>query len=74
MFLIAAEKCEVSMIDAQHIMQYIDEYVTPIQLPTDEEIESTKGTGTHDFYNDGFEHGAKWMRDKIKGGQDNEII
>jgi len=39
MFLIAAEKCEVSMIDAKHIMQYIDEYVTPIELPSDEEIE-----------------------------------
>ena len=36
MFLIAAEKCEVSMIDAKHIMQYIDEYVTPIELPTDD--------------------------------------
>ena len=39
MFLIAAEKCEVSMIDARHIMKYIDEYVTPIELPSDEEIE-----------------------------------
>lgn len=35
MFLIAAEKCEVSMIDAKHIMKYIDEYVTPIELPSD---------------------------------------
>lgn len=33
-FLIAAEKCEVSMIDARHIMRYIDEYVTPIKLST----------------------------------------
>jgi hypothetical protein len=39
MFLIAAEKCEVSMIDAKHIMKYIDEYVTPIELPSDEEID-----------------------------------
>ena len=39
MFLIAAEKCEVSMIDAQHVMRYIDQYVTPIELPSDEEIE-----------------------------------
>ena len=29
MFLTAAEKCEVSMTDAKHIMQYIDEYVNP---------------------------------------------
>lgn len=35
MFLKAAEKCEVSMIDAKHIMKYIDEYVTPIELPSD---------------------------------------
>ena len=39
MFLIAAEKCEVSMIDAKHIMKYIDEYVTPIELPSDDELE-----------------------------------
>jgi hypothetical protein len=38
MFLIAAEKCEVSMIDAKHIMQYIDEYVTAIELPINEDI------------------------------------
>ena len=37
MFLKAAEKCEVSMIDAKHIMKYIDEYVTPIELPSDED-------------------------------------
>ncbi len=74
MFLIAAEKCEVSMIDAKHIMQYIDEYVTPIQLPTDEEIESnTYSDRQVDHWEHeqqiGFERGAKWMRDKIKGGQ-----
>ena len=38
MFLQAAKKCEVSMIDAEHIMKYIDEYTTPIELPSDEEI------------------------------------
>ena len=47
--------------------------LTPIELPSDEEIENNA-------YNDrrvdnweheqqiGFERGAKWMRDKIKGG------
>ena len=40
MFLIAAEKCEVSMIDAKHIMQYIDEYVTPIILEAMEEYKN----------------------------------
>lgn len=69
MFLIAAEKCEVSMIDARHIMQYIDEYVTPIQLPTDEEIEEISKYEI--LYNNSKKSwwldGAKWMRDKIKG-------
>ena len=27
-------------LDAKRIMKYIDEYVTPIELPSDEEIES----------------------------------
>ena len=61
------------MIDAKHIMQYIDEYVTPIQLPTDEEIKQ-EANSYHglESYNTTFVQGAKWMRDKIKGGQDNE--
>ena len=82
MFLIAAEKCEVSMIDAKHIMQYIDEYVTPIQLPTDEEIyELAKeqypismekfGNEMMDgniYFRSIFIQGVEWMRDKIQGG------
>lgn len=80
MFLIAAEKCEVSMIDARHIMQYIDEYVTPIELPTDEEIKEiafryNESQVVLDYinsspYND-FIDGAKWMRDKIGGQNEN---
>jgi hypothetical protein len=71
MFLKAAEKCEVSMIDAKHIMKYIDEYVTAIELPSDEEIEIASPyvpRDAHDYYHgdkDGFIDGAKWMRDKI---------
>jgi hypothetical protein len=45
--------------------------LTPIELPTDEEIE----VKAQSSYNDpashlilGFVKGAKWMRDKIKGG------
>lgn len=74
MFLIAAEKCEVSMIDAKHIMQYIDEYVTPIQLPTDEEIYQQAKNKERlfvdwDMYEtSAFVMGAQWMRDKIQGG------
>ena len=78
MFLTAAEKCEVSMIDANHIMRYIDEYVTPIELPSDEEV--TKYLNTFPYtkhlddgqYNDGQIVGAElaiqWMRNKIQGG------
>ena len=64
MFLIAAEKCEVSMIDAKHIMKYIDEYVTPIELPSDEEIDK-KFEPRITMYELGYRDGAKWMRDKI---------
>lgn len=76
MFLIAAEKCEVSMIDAKHIMQYIDEYVTPIELPTDEEIEEYLKTFPYTKhlddgqYNDGKIAGAElaidWVKKQIK--------
>ena len=70
MFLTAAEKCEVSMIDAKHIMQYIDEYVTSIELPTDEEIYNKakcieKNIKILPFDIASFQYGAKWMRDKI---------
>lgn len=37
--------------------------LTPIELPSDEEIEET-----FTFYPQMIE-GAKWMRDKIKGGK-----
>lgn len=76
MFLIAAEKCEVSMIDAEHIMKYIDEYVTPIQLPTDEEIEKYINSFPYTKhlddgqYNDGVmvgaELGIEWYREQLK--------
>ena len=67
MFLIAAEKCEVSIIDAKHILQYIDQYVTPIELPTDEEIHKQATNYSNLYYE--FRAGAEWMRDKIKGGE-----
>ena len=68
MFLIAAEKCEVSMIDAEHIMRYIDEFVTPIQLPSDEEIKREIFFEEFDPYDVAFLGGATWMRNKIQGG------
>lgn len=64
MFLIAAEKCEVSMIDAEHIMKYIDEYVTPMSLPSDEEIEK-KFEPRSTMYELGYRDGAKWVINKI---------
>jgi hypothetical protein len=54
----------------------IDKEQNELELPTDEEIEKenpfafgSKIFGTRDA--DAWEIGAKWMRDKIKGG-DNE--
>lgn len=45
--------------------------LTPIELPTDEEIDDA---ALETFLNDskrfGFIEGAKWMRNKIKGGED----
>jgi len=42
------------------------ESLTPIQLPTDEEIENESINCVWGIKP--FEMGAKWMRDKIKGG------
>ena len=74
MFLIAAKKCEVSMIDSEHIMKYIDEYVTPIELPTDEEIkeEVSKLKFSKEGYKGGVIEGMIWMRDKIQGGNNEQ--
>jgi hypothetical protein len=47
------------------------EKLTPIELPSDEEIEDNKfplNSPEQELYNDGWEEGAKWMRDKIQGG------
>lgn len=50
--------------------EYLILTTSSIQLPTDEEIEDialdTFLNGSKRF---GFIEGAKWMRDKIKGGQ-----
>ena len=41
-------------------MEKILDLLTPIELPTDEEIEKMLGSNVHDYYK-----GAKWMRNKI---------
>lgn len=70
MFLQAAEKCEVSMIDAKHIITYIDMYVTPIELPTDDEIYDQADINSVSLiYEEGYKAGAKWMRKKIGGSK-----
>ena len=47
--------------------------LTPIELPSDEEIDEkafqVPYDNTKDFYNLQFIKGAKWMRDKIQGGE-----
>jgi hypothetical protein len=46
--------------------------LSPIELPSDEEIEERIGFEYPATYQNAFKEGAKWMRDKIKGGN-NEI-
>jgi hypothetical protein len=45
---------------------------TPIELPSDKEINDSKFSSNapiQELYNDGWEEGAKWMRNKIQGGE-----
>ena len=47
------------------------ELLTPIELPSDEEIEASMfplNSPEQELYNGGWEEGAKWMRNKIQGG------
>ena len=74
MFLIAAEKCEVSMIDAEHIMKYIDEYVTPIELPSDEEINEKVKDFMFEKNKEVFYNGAKWMKEQILNQNKKETL
>ena len=76
MFLEASKECEVSMIDAEHIMKYIDEYVTPIELPSDDEVCNKAESIAHNYFvmqrnhYQGLEEGAKrmayWLIEQIK--------
>jgi hypothetical protein len=54
-----------------HIDHLMNEII-PIELPSDEEIweaEPTESSGDFDLgVMNGFRKGAKWMRDKIQGG------
>ena len=47
------------------------ELLTPIELPSDEEIEASMfplNSPEQELWNGGYEEGAKWMRNKIQGG------
>jgi len=44
------------------------EKITPIELPSDEDINKRKGFEYPANQQDAFEEGAKWMRNKIQGG------
>jgi hypothetical protein len=46
------------------------EILTPIELPSDEEIEDASLEENNDDLSpaEEFQSGAKWMRDKIQGG------
>jgi len=44
------------------------ELVTPIELPTEEEIDDEATHYIENGSSNSFRSGAKWMRDKIKGG------
>jgi hypothetical protein len=45
--------------------EFIDS-LTPIELPSDEEIESLPwGSAVDNYHVEGFKGGAKWMRDKL---------
>ena len=46
----------------------IIDFLTPIELPSDGEIDSTMFPFMAPLVKAGFIEGAKWMRDKIQGG------
>ena len=48
----------------------ITDGLTPIELPSDEEIGKDIGSGMHDYYKGGFIEGAKWMKEQILGKED----
>ena len=69
----------------EHILTFEDilKTETPIELPSDEEIEFAKENAwsTYEYqegnlysttFNGGFQLGAKWMRDKIQGGNNEQ--
>ena len=54
--------------------EYLIAYETPIQLPSDEEIDKRFDTSSNrldsQMYESGFRDGAKWMKEQILGKED----
>ena len=64
---------QVKMLDINCGNSTLDEVIgclTPIELPSDEEIENECKVGGMDTNQQlCFQLGAKWMRDKVQGGK-----
>lgn len=51
-----------------HLVEHITEYITPIEVPSDKEIEEYDDGSTKlnpRTYYDAFQEGAKWMKEQI---------
>jgi hypothetical protein len=58
--------CQATGLNSEYLLSLH----TPIELPSDKEINDSKFSSNapiQELYNDGWEEGAKWMRDKIQG-------
>ena len=73
--------CNKENIPSDNIINNFIEQLTPIELPSDEEIENEgklvfneKGKTIYTHYNTvpSWSDGAKWMRDKIQGGNNEQ--
>ena len=62
------EMLDFFQVRDEDIVQFIEK-MTPIELPSDKEIKQ-EADSYHglESYNTTFVQGAKWMRDKIQGG------
>jgi hypothetical protein len=58
----------------EHILTFEDilKTETPIELPSDEEIEKEIYSNMDIHDDDNFREGAKWMRDKLQGGNNEK--
>jgi hypothetical protein len=54
-----------------HIDHLMDE-ITPIELPSDNEIISENQLSEFNSEDVAYYNGAKWMRDKIEGGKNEQ--